>query len=296
MLKKTSEHRLAFMIVILGVILTGGASVYVKLGLKDMPPFTFTFIRFFLALVFFIPLILKTKFKINKDSIPVFLISLLSTLNIILFSFGIRLTSASIGQLIYALVPILSVIISHYLLNEKITWKKILGILLGFVGMGVIIIPAISNLNTGNSTGLLGNGLIFIGAVSYTFYTILSKKIQKKHSPIYITTAFFITTMLVSFCFSVIEIFAIKNFAALFTPNSLWSLFYVSFFASAVAYLLGQYAIKFGTPLIASLTLYLLPILTVIWAFFILGEVANSQFIIGGTFALVGAWLVSSSK
>jgi len=157
MLKKTSDHRLALIIVIFAGILTGGTSVYVKLGLREIPPFTFTFIRFFLALVFFIPLILKTKFKINKDSLPVFLVSLLSTLNIILFSFGIRLTSASLGQLIYALVPILSVIISHYLLKEKITWKKILGILLGFAGMGVIIIPAVSNFKTGNSTGLLGN-------------------------------------------------------------------------------------------------------------------------------------------
>jgi len=54
--------------------------------------------------------------------------------------------------------------------------------------------------------------------------------------------------------------------------------------------------LKFGTPLIASMTLYLQPITTVIWAFFILGEVVNTQFIIGGALALAGAWLVSSSK
>lgn len=283
--------------VILTSFLGGGTSVYVKLGLKDLPPFIYTFIRFFLALIFFTPLILKTKFKVDKKSLPVFLVSLLCSFNIILFSFGIRLTSASIGQLIYASVPILTVIISHYLLKEKITGKKILGIFLGLVGLIIIIVlPIISKSTTTMKGNLLGNVLIFIGAISYTFYWVLSKKIQRKYSPIYITTAFFISTMLVSLFFSILEISSIKNFSSMFTYSSLFSLFYVSFFATAIVYLLGQYIIKFGTPVINSMTLYLVPVATVVWAFFVLGEVVNIQFIIGGVLALLGAWLVSSSK
>ena len=296
-MEKKSTHNLALLTVILAAFLGGGVSVYVKLGLRDVPPFIYTFVRFFLALIFFSPLILKTKFKINRQSLPVFLVSLLSSFNIILFSFGIRLTSASVGQLIYAVVPILAVIISYYLLKEKITGRKIFGIFLGLAGMGLIIaLPMITKSATNISGNLFGNILIFIGAISYTFYVVLSKKIQKKFSPIYITTAFFISTMLVSLFFSILEISSIKNLSSLFTYNSLFSLFYVSFFATAIVYLLGQYAIKFGTPVISSMSLYLQPMATVVWAFFVLGEVINGQFIVGGLLALTGAWLVSSSK
>lgn len=82
----------------------------------------------------------------------------------------------------------------------------------------------------------------------------------------------------------------------MFTSRSVFSLFYISFFASTLAYLLQQYTIQFGTPVIASTALYLQPVATVIWSFFILNEVINGQFIIGGILALFGAWFVSSSK
>ena len=163
--------------------------------------------------------------------------------------------------------------------------------------MGLIIaLPVITKSATNIKGNLLGNILIFIGAISYTFYAVLSKRIQKKFSPAYITTAFFLSTMLVSLFFGIFEISHVKNLSTLFTRSSLFSLFYVPFFGTAVAYLLGQYAIKFGTPVISSMTLYLQPIATVVWAFFILGEVINGQFIVGGLLALIGAWLVSSSK
>jgi len=296
MLKDKSSLDKALFVVILAAFLGGGTAVYVKIGLKDIPPFTYTFIRFSLALIFFIPLLVKTKFKINKESIPVFAVSLLSSINIILFSFGIRLTSASVGQLIYAAVPMLAAIISFYLLKEKITWKKLFGILIGLVGMCIIIVIPLLSKSTTIKGNLLGNLLIFIGAVSYTFYTVLSKKIQTKFSPIYITAIFFITTMVISLFFAFFEISKMKNLSVLFTRSSLFSLFYISFFASTIAYLLHQYAIKFGSPLIASMGFYLNPITTVVWAFFILGEVINRQFIIGGLLALFGAWLVSSKK
>lgn len=295
-MRKQSSYDLALFFVILGAFLGGGSAVFVKTGLRDIPPFTYTTLRFFLALIFFVPWLLKTKFRINWDALPVFLISLLSSLNIILFAFGIRLTSASVGQLIYASVPVLAAIISYFLLKEKITWKKVVGIFLGLLGMGLVMVLPLISKSSSIKGSLWGNLLIFIGAISYTFYTVLSKKIQKKFSPVYITAIFFISTMFISLLFSIFEISTIKNLSIVFTRSSIFSLFYIAFFASTIAYLLHQYAIKFGTPVIASMAYYILPATTVIWAFFILGEVINWQFVVGGILALLGAWLVSSTK
>ena len=74
---------------------------------------------------------------------------------------------------------------------------------------------------------------------------------------------------------------------------SIFSTFYVGIFGGAVYYLLYQYAIKHGTPLIASMTMYLQPTATFLWAFFLLSERLTIGIVIGGLLAIGGAWMVT---
>ncbi len=139
---------------------------------------------------------------------------MLQTGNIILFAYGIRLTLASVGQIIYSITPILVSLMSYYALKEKMTPRKILGIFLGFIGVNLIVfIPFYYNNNFVNSStkAFLGNLLIFIGCIGYSSYTVLSKKYLKTYSPFWLTISFLLTTALVSLIFAPLEISSFKS-------------------------------------------------------------------------------------
>lgn len=291
-----SSKSKAFLAVLAIVIFSGATSPYVKLALKTIPPMTFTFVRFFVSFLIILPLFLyRAKPRLNKISAKLFYLSLLQTVNIFLFAYGIKLTMASVGQIIYSFTPILVSLMSFYSLREKISFKKIIGVVLGFIGVNLIVaIPFFINKSSSNaSNAFLGNLLIFVGCISYSYYMVLSKKLLKTYSPIWLTVTFIFTTALLSLIFIPLELSSLKPLAFYLDPTILWPVFYVVIVGTVMAYLLQQYAIDRGTPLIASLMQYFFPASTLIWSYFILGEKLDVFLGAGLILILTGAWLVT---
>ena len=135
--------------------------------------------------------------------------------------------------------------------------------------------------------------MIFIGAFFYSLYGIYSKKIQKKYSPVQLTGVFSLTTALVVLFPAVGEIVSGSHWWIGLTGQTIFSLFYVGLLGTAVYYLLYQYAIKNGTPILASMTLYLQPVMTIVWASILLGEKITSGFIFCAIMVLLGAYLTT---
>src|SRR3990167_2824778 len=252
---------LALLAVFLAAILGSAVVPLIKIGLQTIPPFAFTLLRFVIALVFILPIFLREKPKI-KNILEVVPVTLLSTINIILFILAVRFIPANIGTLIYVMVPIIVSILSYFVLNEKITRIKILGVLLGFLG-SLILFFSSTVIGFSSLDNLVGIVLIFVGAVSYSFYLIFSKSLQKKYSPVYITSVFNL---------------------------------YVSVVGTSLYYLLGQYAVKYGSPVFSSLILYVQVPFTAIAASLLIGEKVTGNFWVAALFIVIGSLLVSKSN
>lgn len=287
----------ALIAILILTIISGGNTPYVKVALMTLPPFTFTFVRFLLSFLIIFPIFInRAKPKFKRNDMRLIYLSLLSTANIFIFAFGIRMTMASIGQTIYSLTPILVALMSIFALKEKINLKKIMGIIIGFIGVNLVIfIPILLESKTINNNieAITGNLLILIGCICYSYYTVLSKKLLKDYSPIWLTTSFIFTTTLVSLIFVPLEFSTLKPVLFYLNKTLMISVVYVIILGTVVAYLLQQYAIDRGTPLIASLMQYFFPISTIIWSFFILGEKINIYLGIGLCLILSGAWIVT---
>jgi drug/metabolite transporter (DMT)-like permease len=292
---KSNRYK-ALLAVILIVILGGATSPYVKLAVEVIPPFTYTFIRFFLAFLLILPIFLKSKPKFKKKDLSLVWLSLFSTFNIILFVFGIRLTLASAGQVIYSFQPIVVAVISYFLLKERITLKKIIGIVIGFLGVNLIILLPLLEKNTFNKEALIGNLMILIGCLLFSYYTTASKKFLEKYSPLWLTISFIFTTAIVSLVFSMKELSSINYWFSNLTPAIIWAIVYVAVIGTVMAYFLQQYVIKKASPLIVSLTQYLTPGVTMVWSNMILGEKFSLSLIIGTAVILYGAWLVTRER
>jgi drug/metabolite transporter (DMT)-like permease len=286
-----SDKQKAIILILLCSVLGGATQPVMKIGLLSFPPLSFAFIRFLIAGIIISPFLLKINFFKNfKKLIP---FSLLGAINIAFFVLGIKTTTATIGTLLYAAVPLLTAVLLLILFREKLMRKKQLGVSIGFVGIVLIALLPVIEGGVKFSGDLFGNILIGIAVISWSAYMAYSEKKLKSFSPFIVTASFIWVTCIVLF----------PLFLADLVNNPIWwknitflgvlSLAYVSIVSTAIAFLLNQYIIKFGGPILASMQYYLLPVSAYIIAFFLLGERLTTGLVIGSVLALLGVYITT---
>ncbi len=178
-------------------------------------------------------------------------------LNQTLFYEGLNLSNPVDASLIHVLNPIFVMVFASFLLGEKITWKKAIGVALG--ATGVLILILYGRVVSFNGNHALGNLLIFLNMVFYALYLVLIKPLVGKYHT---------TTILkwVSF-FGFIFIFPLSikpaqeiDFPAITTAAWL-GIIYIIVLNTFVAYLLINYALKSVSATVVSYYSYLQPVL-----------------------------------
>lgn len=295
-MRNLSDKNIAVLAIIIIVLTNGGSGVFTKIALRELTPEYYSFLRFFVSSLILLPLFLKTNIKFNKDLLRLVLVSLILTLNIFSFAYGIRLTTATVSSVLYVLAPVLVAIFSYLFIKEKMSAPKILGILLGISGAGLVILLPVIQKGDPFAGNLLGNIFILVGVISTALFTTISKKLHSKFSPIQITTVFSLTTCFLMFILSLPNILNNPKNILSMSQDALFSVIFVGAICTALFYLLHQYAIKHGSPLIASTVLFLGPFSTIIWAGIILGEKLTPLLSICGVLVLFGTYLIVKSS
>ena len=284
------------MAIVLAIIFGAGNPVFTKIAFKELPVFTFNFVRFALAAITILPFYLKEKPVVKKDLPIIILYSLLLTVQIMLFQFGVRLTTATTAQTLYLLTPLIVAILSYLFLSEVFTPKKVTGILLGFLGALIIILLPEIDKGSPFAGNLLGNILIAIAASLTAVYTMLAKKFQKKYSPTELAGIFIFTTCITSAFFALFDVPTMHSWWHGISPMTILSLFFVGVLGTTVMYTATHYAIKHGSPLFASMAMYVQPAVTFGWATWLLGEQLTLIFLVGTILACIGVYLTLQSK
>lgn len=293
---KVRPQTIALLAIIFTSIVGAGTGVLTKIAVKEIPPFSFTFLRFLFASLCMLPLFINNKPSYHKNLYKVILFSLFLSTNVILFPIGVSLTTATIAATLYVFAPVIVAIISYFLLHERFAAQKVAGIILGFIGTLIIILLPVLAKGSPFSGSITGNLIIFAAVVGTALYTVLSKPFQKNYTPQQLTSVFIFTTLIL------LALPAYSDFS--FHPKwwldlssiSIWSTVYTGTLGTVGWYLIYQYAIKHGSPLIASLTLYLQPVFVFLLANPLLGERLNASFILGAVLAFVGVFFVIQSK
>lgn len=287
----------SILFVITLAFLGGGISPFTKIALAEMSTPLFIALRFVVAGLILIPFVLIKKEKLNKSAlVSTFLISLLAVSNVTFFALGIKHSNATVAQILYAAVPIIVALISRFLYQEKLNKQKIAGIITGFLGVLVIILAPVFFGTVNGANTLFGNLLVLIAVVSYSFYTVLSKPLQKKSSPLVITTTFIVTTIVIQGLLALFSTPDIANTVTSLTTLTYTSILYVGLLGTAGFFLLYQYTIKKASPIITSMVFYLQPVFTFIWSMILLKEKLAPEYIIGGAIAFIGAYLVTKNN
>lgn len=288
-----SDRQKALLGIFFGSMFTGAVAAVTKIGLTEIPPLSFAFLRFLVASIFLLPLFIRKSRSILKDLMALVPLSLFATANIIFFVIGIKTTTATTGQMLYAGVPLLTGLIAHYLITEKLTKQKLLGIAVGFVGVLIIVLLPLLQQSKAFSGDLRGNILIAIAVISWSFYMVFSKKAQREYSPFVITSAFIFVTCIILLPFFLLQLRTDYGWWREVTLDGLLAVVYVALVVTVGGYWLNQYVIKLGGSIFASMGFYVMPVFAFLAAFVLLGEKLTSGFVFGGILALLGIYLTT---
>lgn len=287
-----------FLFIVAAALTGGGVSTLSKIASTEIPPTTFTLLRFTLGALTLLPFFLILKEKMGKkDRKSIITISLLAALNPFLFFIGVKYTTAIIGQMIYTALPLITIILSYLFGQEIMTRKKILGVLIGLIGALIIVIhPAIEKGTNFANSSIIGGSIILCAVISFALYSILIKKYQKDHSPLELNIYFMLTAITAQLFLLPIDLATGPAWWHTISTSGILGLLYVGIIGTGIYYLLIQYALKTSSPLATSTILYLQPLFAIIWAGILLGEKLTSSLILGGILAFIGIGIVLSKQ
>lgn len=218
-----------------------------------------------------------------KDYLQIAGIGILGTFLYNLFLYlGINQMQASQAFIINYLWPIMTVVFACIILKEKITIRKLVAILLSFVG--VIIVTSNGDLLNIDKNSVIGAIYCIIAAISYGLFSVLNK--QKNYNKYLSMMLFYIF----SFAISLIYILFSRTW---FAPegNQLMGLLWIGIFTSATAFTSWALALEKGDTAKISNLAYITPFLSLVWTFIILKENLNIYAIIGLVVIILGIFI-----
>jgi drug/metabolite transporter (DMT)-like permease len=261
-----------------------------KIGVTYCPPLILLAARFLLAgiLIFVISAFRSEAWQMSWRDAATF--AILGVANNALYLglgyTGLKTVSAGLGGLIVSANPVFTAMFAALLLGETLTWRKVVGLLLGILGVGLIVWHRIS-IGTDSWHGVL---FTLASLASIVAGTILFKLLAPKGS-LWIGNGI---QNLAGGLALVPFTLAFANFGDIVPNARLADAFaFLVLGGSVLAYLLWFHLLKVCGAIAASAYHFLMPPLGMLFAFLVLGEHLESRDLLGIIPVALGIYLVT---
>jgi len=283
------EHLSEFLLLCVSII-WGVNLVAVKFLLGDLSPVNLILVRFITGSV----LLFLLLFFLEDVKVPprdIWRLTLLGAVGIalyqFLFTFALKYTSAVNVGILINMSPIYGGFLSSLLGYEKFEKKRIFAIVTGFIG--VYILMAKGDWRFFLSGDVAGNVLALLASLSWALYTILSKPLLEKHSPLKVT-AYSMAAGSVLLGFFVPFFFDGAELARLSLTGWLIIVFSIVFSIIVAFFLWYRAVAKIGVSR-TMIYQYCVPAFGAVAAYFVLGDTLHFSQLIGGTIIFASVYL-----
>jgi drug/metabolite transporter (DMT)-like permease len=271
-------------------LLWSSAFAVAKVGIADCPPLLLLTFRFLLAGVLMLGAAAVTGVSLKLNRRDLLLFAALGIANQAAYLgigyVGLRTISSGLSALVISANPVLTAVLAATFLNERMTWRKALGLVLGVGGVAFIV----------ESRAVAGvehlDGIVFtlIALVSLVTGTILFKKFAPSgglwvgNGVQSLSAGLALLPFAVSFE-SVGEIVP--------TWRLFWAMAFLVLFVSVFAYLIWFQMLQTWGATAASSYHFLMPPLGMLFGFLLLGEHVSTVDLLGIVPVALGIWLVT---
>jgi len=292
--KSFSDLKFIFMMLI-AIIVWAFAFPFIRIGLDELSFINLTIMRFFIVccvLLIFIIIQSKKVSKLQKkDIIPIFILGFFGVIVYHLgLNYGELYVSPGSASLIIATIPIQILILAAIFLKEKITYIKLLGIIIALIGVLIISIWGTkgATLEIKYITAAIA---IFIAATSGAFYTIAGKKLLNRYSGLSLTVYAMLLGSIGLLPLTINS--SLINQVSNLSIKGWFALIFLGIFSTIIGYAIWYIALEKKTASEISIYLYLIPVLSTIISFFLLKEEITYMFILGGFLVISGLVIVN---
>jgi len=276
----------AIIYVLLCVQLWALIPIVSKLGQTNLDNYQFLFFSSLISFILFLILSFLTedykvfyKLKSLEYAKSIFLGFLGTYLYYILLYFGYKNTKGLEVLVIQYSWPVFIILFSAIILNEKITKKRIVAVLLGF--LGVFIVLSKGNFTQIHFQNFKVDILILLAAIVFALFSILSKKITI--NALILNTVYFLTATILSFV--TMMIFSNLTFPSL---KSWFSIIINGLFVNGISYFFWIKALKNTKASFLALFIFLTPIISSIYLVLFFGEKLLPVYLIGLILVITG--------
>lgn len=280
--------RLAFAVWLLLSVIWGTTWFFIKVGLRDIPPFSYASMRFVLALFPLLGwwLLKRGRTPTNRGDHMLIAITgwLTFSINYALVYWGETFTSVGVTAILYCTLPLFGQVLAHFALpDEKFTWGKLAGIIMGIAGVAVIFSDRLRL----EHEGAIWGALAIVGA---SFSTALASVLIKLHGKHIDSLTMTTGQMFVGLPPLLLVSLAVEGnpLAYSWTANALLAMGYLALVGSALAFLLFNWLIKHMAVTKTQLIPLSSTLVAVLLGHLFLGETLNLRTGLGAGCILLG--------
>jgi len=255
-------------------------------------PVALTFLRIMPAtILFWIAGLMVKHNKIEpKDYLNLFLAGIFGVfLNQFMFIKGLSLSGPINAAIIMTTNPIIVLLVSAFVLREKLSKLKLIGIFVGAVGALILVVG--KGFSGFSQQSIAGDLLLLGNSISFAVYMIFAKPLMRKYDAFFVLKWIFLFGAILYFPFGINEFILVKW--NVMPPHILFSLVYVVLGTTFLTYLLINYALKRLKPTTVSIYVYIQPVIACITAIAIGVDALTVLNILASLLVFSGVFLVS---
>jgi len=208
-------------------------------------------------------------------------------------TWGMQFISSGIASIIGSLTPVMVVIFTvMWKSPDKVNTRMIIGVLLGFGGLGVIFSHGWADFI--QPAYRWGVAACLASCCAWSLGTVMAKRWNSPDvSPLLNAGIQILAGGLGGF---VLSILFDKNWVIHHSTLGWFSLIYLTLIGSALAFTLYMFVLQHLSATVTSLYTYINPIVALLLGWLLLGEILTIWIAIGMSITITGVWLVNSGS
>jgi drug/metabolite transporter (DMT)-like permease len=277
---------------LLAGVIWGSSFVSGKVGVEHMDPVLFSMLRYSMATLCILPILIFFKrFDRSQLRNPVLIgISILNAMAMVLQNVGMTMTTATNTVLLIDINVVYIAILAVFVLKEKLTKMVMFGLVLGLIGVFIISTEGdISHLGGGT---FLGNAMALTAGVLWSIYVVYLTRTLKSGADLASAT----------FSIIILTTLVLVPFTILYRPDltvdpmGLGMAAYTGVICTTLAFILYSIGLRGLGATTTSVILLIEIVFGMLFAILLLSEMPTAATWVGGAFILMAVILISFKK
>ena len=285
-----------YILLVCGMMFWGGSWVSAKIVVAIAPPYTVGFFRFFIASLFFLPILLATQWNnlktLTRRDIGIW--CLLGTIGVfgygILFLIGMQFTTSTQGSIIAGVNPTLVSLLAFAFLKERLSARwQYSGYLFSF--LGIVFVVGIQTLFEFQLEYLIGNLILLCAMLTWGTYSILGKVTMRNRSSIETTAGGIFFGTILFFIGALSEQF--WTLPAIWDITFWLNVIYMGILVTVAGFLFYFMGLKNLGASHAAVFISLVPVFGTLFSILFLNEPLYPTFLVGLILVVIGILIIN---